>query len=263
VTEEGLPSPSRRARELITTVGIYAAAAIIAIPLQMAKSGVGPFRPSASTIAGTKSPTTEVTPSTSGAPPTLGGPTLTVVDDFSDRSSGWADENDAFYDGDGGYRIRLSRDHTYRAIGPRATDPSVASLVEEGVGVRVEVDAKVFSPTLTGRGLFCRRGTGEKEQYQGVLYSDGRWVITRNRTGASTTLASGTTTLPVADFQHIGFDCSDGGGATTMRFRLGAETLGEAADPGGLKGGLMGVVAATANASGGEVVFDNFVAARL
>ena len=262
VTDVSPPSPDAHGRRKLRAVTVGGlTATVIAIMVAAAVAGMGPFRPSAPTSETGGAPTTmPVTPSTTGD--LTGGPVLTVGDEFSDRSSGWTDGNDAFYDNDGTYRIRLTRDHTLRAMGPREADPAVAALAEDGVSVSVDVDAEVVSDTLIGRGLFCRRSAGDDGHYQGVLFPNGRWVITRNRTGSSTPLAEGQTTLPVGGMQRIGFDCRDDGDATILRFRLGTDTLGEATDPGGLKGGHMGVVAATANAPGGEVAFDNFVVAK-
>jgi hypothetical protein len=254
--DEGGPSHlSRRKRTSLAAgalAGIMLLLAVVAAAFE-----VRPFQPSASTRG------------SSTAPPTVPPPPATnpdrIEDDFSNRSTGWTNTpDDAFYDGEGGYRIRVKRDHIPRAEGPRPSGPVWTALAAPDAGVRVEVDATVVSPTLVAMGLFCREQPEQAGRYQGVVFPDGQWQITENRTGSSTRLARGETTLPSRNAQRIALECStDHGGATRLRLSVGGKPIGEATDPNGFRGGALGVVALTANAPSGEVLFDNFVAAGL
>lgn len=253
--EEGPPEhPSRRPVWLALVTAV-----IVALVAGAVAARVGPFRQSPTSTSAGPSTTVALTPNTVPVRP-AGGTVPVVTDDFSDPSTGWTDvADDAHYDGEGAYRIHLKSDHTRRAAGPRDGDPAVSALAAPGVNIRVAVDARVLSSTVVGAGVFCR---WEAERYQGVVFSTGRWQITRDRTGTSTVLTSGETTL-AGDLGRVELECSDDGTSTRLTLRVGGEPLGTWVDPDGLRVGTMGVVAATANASSGDVVFDNFLAAPL
>lgn len=214
-----------------------------------AASGQGPFRLS----------TGDRRQSGSAAPPAQPpAPGVRFDDDFSNPSTGWPQTKDTYYEG-GAYRVRVTKDHNVRAVGPRRADPIPAALAAPGVSVRAEVDAQASSGTGVGMGLYCRRQTdgADESRYQGVVFADGRWQIMRS----TTVMTSGEAPFRGrGDVYRIALACSGDGSSATVRLEVGGAVVGQWVDSDGLRGGGFGVLTSTANAPNGEVVFDNFSA---
>jgi hypothetical protein len=192
------------------------------------------------------------------------------MDDFSNRSTGWTYYKDvAYYDNEGGYRIRVNTTKNGVIGKPRMTgNATVAALASPGADVSIEADATFISDTRPspagGVGLFCRMQSADKARYQAVVFPTGQWQITRERANTPPQpLAHGNAVLPlVGGVYHIRFECGGNGRPTRMRLAVGGQPIGEAVDPNGLDRGEVGVVAISANAPGVEAHFDNFVATR-
>jgi hypothetical protein len=189
-------------------------------------------------------------------------------DDFSNTSTGWPDsKGDAFYDGQGAYRIMVRTAHNNRAVNTREEGgpPALAALAAPGVNVRVEVDAGLVSdPPSAAVGVFCRSQPTSKDRYQALIFPNGFWQIQRDsRMTDPVTLASGHTTFARrGDAFRVGFDCEGDGRPVTLRLHVGGKPVGEYTDRDGLAGGGVGLVAITANAPSAEAHLDNFAATR-
>jgi len=231
---------------------------LVLVGLSVAALKIGPFR--ADPVVRQESDTTTVP-----APPNQ-----RFVDTFTNRSGGWPDNRDDYrYDDSGGYHLRVTGRSNYLAVGPRNRgQPVLTALAADGARVRVEVDAK-FVPTANdgaGTGIYCRRETGGAGRYQAVIFPSGIWQIVRNLEppAPDTVLARGRAALPVTgDVYHLMLECTGAGKPVTVRLEVDGVFIGEGTDPDGLRGGGVGVVTATSSAASAEVLFDNFIAARL
>ena len=203
--------------------------------------------------------------STTSGPSSSASPRDVFRDDFSNPSTGWPHNNkDYFYDGEGGYRIRIDTDFNRLAAGPRHQgDPILAALSSPGANVGVEVDVAVVSGTRGGMGLYCRLQPGRADRYRAVVFPNGQWNISRDSKGTEPLVSGETTLQQSGDGYHIKLVCSGDGRPTMLMLEVGGRRIGEWTDPDGLQGGEVGVQAVTATAPFAEVKFDNFSAARL
>lgn len=267
-----LLSPVRRPnvgpKRVASAVGGVLALALVALLLGLVLDDTGDGRPTTpstgiATTAGGKGQGEQAP--TGGLPFQAG---QAFVDDFSNPSSGWPDiPNDSYYDGEGGYRVRVLDEGNRLAAGPREdASPVLTALGAPGTNLRLEVDATFPPGGKSGAGLYCRMRQTDKNRYQAVIFPNGHWQITTGNGGPGSidTLASGNIeALPPGKALHIRLDCGGDGNPTTLSLAVEGRSIWELRHSPGLDTGGLGVVVVTARVPGVDVLFDNFVATRL
>ncbi len=176
-------------------------------------------------------------------------------DDFSNSSSGWATGEDADskygYEA-GSYRIFVNQPNTLFWSTPNKSFADVA----------IEVDAaKVGGPDDNYFGIVCRL-MDENNYYYLVVSSDGYYTIGKYKDGEFNSLLEGG--WHYSDYIHqgrttnrLGADCL----GSNLRLYANNTKLGEAQDS-EFASGQVGVLAASLDIAGTDILFDNFTAGK-